>query len=130
MASYDNTTLRLDLDNEPQPDVLLRILPENGGSCRVTPDQYLEGPPEFVAEIVVKAREQLRGLLGREPESVSGIERTNGHWSVTIEVIELHRIPDSTDVLASYELVLDDDGNVARMVRRRRYLRSQIEARS
>ena len=82
------------------------------------------------AEIVVKAREQLRGLLGREPESVSGIERTNGHWSVTIEVIELHRIPDSTDVLASYELVLDDDGNVARMVRRRRYLRSQIEARS
>jgi Uma2 family endonuclease len=51
VASYDHTTLRLDLDNEPQPDLLLRIVPEGGGRCRVTPDLYLEGPPELVAEI-------------------------------------------------------------------------------
>jgi hypothetical protein len=82
------------------------------------------------AEIVLRAREELERLLGRAPEAVSGIERTNGHWSVTLEVIELRRIPDSTDVLASYELVLDDDGNVARMARKARYLRSQVEARS
>jgi hypothetical protein len=42
-------------------------------------------------------------------------------------VVELRRIPDSTDVLASYELVLDDAGNVARMARKARYLRSQAE---
>ncbi len=28
---YDNATVRLDLDNEPQPDVQLRIEPEHGG---------------------------------------------------------------------------------------------------
>jgi hypothetical protein len=77
------------------------------------------------SEIALQAREELERLLGREPEAVSGIERRNGHWSVTLEVVELRRIPDSTDVLASYELVLDDDGNVARMARKARYLRSQ-----
>jgi gas vesicle protein GvpO len=77
------------------------------------------------SEVVSRAREQFEHLLGREPESISRIERTNGHWSVTLEAVELRRIPDSTDVLASYELVLDDDGNVARMARKGRYVRSQ-----
>jgi hypothetical protein len=77
------------------------------------------------SEIASQARQELERLLGREPEAVSGIERKNGHWSVTLEVVELRRIPDSTDVLASYELVLDDDGNIARMARKARYLRSQ-----
>jgi Uma2 family endonuclease len=48
-----NTTLRLDLDNEPQPDVLLRI--ERGGSSRVHADGYLEGAPELVVEIAASS---------------------------------------------------------------------------
>lgn len=51
----DNATLRLDLGNEPQPDLLLRILPECGGSCRIGDDGYLEGPPELVVEIAVSS---------------------------------------------------------------------------
>jgi hypothetical protein len=47
----DNSTVRLDLDNEPQPDALLRIVPERGGSCRIGPEGYVEGSPELVAEI-------------------------------------------------------------------------------
>lgn len=46
----DNSTLRLDLDNEPQPDGYLRLLPECGGQSRVI-DRYLEGAPELIAEI-------------------------------------------------------------------------------
>jgi Uma2 family endonuclease len=45
----DNTTARLDLDNEPQPDALLRI--EQGGTSRISEDDYLEGPPELVVEV-------------------------------------------------------------------------------
>ena len=48
---YDNATLRLDLDNEPQPDVLLRLAPEAGGRSRVSDDGYLEGPPELIVEV-------------------------------------------------------------------------------
>ena len=49
VAVGDNTTVRLDLDNEPQPDVLLRLT--NGGQSRVAADGFLEGPPELVAEV-------------------------------------------------------------------------------
>jgi Uma2 family endonuclease len=48
----DNPTVRLDLDNEPQPDLVLMKLPARGGQARVSPDDYLEGPPELVVEIV------------------------------------------------------------------------------
>lgn len=47
----DNATVRLDLDNEPQPDALLRIEPEAGGCSRITEDDYIEGAPELVVEV-------------------------------------------------------------------------------
>lgn len=51
----DNATVRLDLDNEPQPDLLLRLLPEHGGNCLVAKDGYLEGPAELVVEVAASS---------------------------------------------------------------------------
>ncbi|MFQ5612013.1 MAG: Uma2 family endonuclease [Anaerolineae bacterium] len=47
----DNATVRLDADNEVQPDALLRLDPAQGGISQVSADDYLEGPPELVVEI-------------------------------------------------------------------------------
>lgn len=47
----DNSTIRLDLRNEPQPDALLFIAPEFGGQVSISPDDYIEGAPELLAEI-------------------------------------------------------------------------------
>ena len=47
----DNSTVRLDLDNEPQPDALLLIDPARGGQTRFSTDDYIEGSPELVAEV-------------------------------------------------------------------------------
>ena len=47
----DNGTIRLDLDNEPQPDALLFIDPACGGQARIDADDYIEGAPELVAEV-------------------------------------------------------------------------------
>lgn len=48
----DNATLRLDLENEPQPDALLFLPPESGGkACWVGEDGYLEGTPELIVEV-------------------------------------------------------------------------------
>jgi hypothetical protein len=80
-----------------------------------------------VAQIVGRARTQIEQLLGSQPERVSGVDRSDGSWHVTVEVVELRRIPDSTDVLSSYEVVLDEDGNLVRLERRRRYRRAQVE---
>jgi Uma2 family endonuclease len=49
---FDNPTVRLDLDNEPQPDLVLIKIPAKGGQARISKDDYIEGAPEFVIEIV------------------------------------------------------------------------------
>ena len=51
----DNATVRLDLDNEPQPDVLLWIDEDAGGQSRVSGDDYLEGAPELVVEVAASS---------------------------------------------------------------------------
>jgi Uma2 family endonuclease len=47
----DNCTLRLDLNNEPQPDCVFFIQPEHGGRVRIDADGYIQGAPDLVAEI-------------------------------------------------------------------------------
>jgi hypothetical protein len=42
-----NVTVRLDSENVPQPDALLRILPECGGRTRLDEAGYLFGPPQY-----------------------------------------------------------------------------------
>jgi Uma2 family endonuclease len=51
VSAGDNGTIRLDLDNEPQPDAFLIIKPESGGQVRISTDDYIEGAPELVAEV-------------------------------------------------------------------------------
>lgn len=47
----DNTSVRLDLDNEPQPDALMMIKPQGVGQAQVDDEGYVAGAPELVAEV-------------------------------------------------------------------------------
>ncbi len=47
----DNATVRLDQDNEPQPDITLLIDPAFGGRTNISEDDYLEGGPELIVEV-------------------------------------------------------------------------------
>jgi Uma2 family endonuclease len=51
----DNVTVRLDLDNEPQPDVVLIVDEEMGGQAHISDDDYIEGAPELVAEVAASS---------------------------------------------------------------------------
>jgi len=73
------------------------------------------------------AVEQLAELTGQKVEGLSGVHRNDEGWLVTAEVLELRRIPETTDVLATYEVTMDDDGSVTGYRRVRRYTRSQTE---
>jgi len=77
-------------------------------------------------EIAQRARGQLAQLTGLKPETISALTKDEEGWHVTVDLIELKRIPESTDVLASYEALLDDEGNLLRYQRTRRYLRQEI----
>jgi hypothetical protein len=95
---------------------------------REPPDDVPGADLDQLRRVVTSAREQLEALQGRAAESVSGVERTPNGWTVSLEVVELARIPETTDVLATYELVLDRDANLVRYSRGRRYNRSQADA--
>lgn len=71
------------------------------------------------------AMSQVAELTGREPESVTSLERADGGWKVDVEVVETRRIPDSADVLAIYEAELDEDGELVAYRRTRRYPRGR-----
>lgn len=51
----DNATVRLDLENEVQPDAFLRILETAGGQSGVGVDDFLEGPPELIVEVAASS---------------------------------------------------------------------------
>jgi Uma2 family endonuclease len=48
-------TVRLDLDNEPQPDAVLFIEANAGGQTRISPDGYIEGAPELIVEVAASS---------------------------------------------------------------------------
>jgi len=54
VEGFDNGTVRLDLENEPQPDAFLRIRPECGGQSRDS-DNYIGGAPELIAEVAASS---------------------------------------------------------------------------
>jgi Gas vesicle synthesis protein GvpO len=78
-------------------------------------------------EVVEQAKQAVAQLTGRRPETVSGFETTDEGWRVTVEVVELERIPPSTSLLASYETLLDRDGNLIEYRRIRRYSQGQSD---
>jgi gas vesicle protein GvpO len=79
-------------------------------------------------EAIERVRRELPQLLGHPIDAVLGLEPDDGKgWNVTVQVVELSRIPHSTDVLGTYEVILDKEGEVHSYKRRRRYYRNQAD---
>jgi hypothetical protein len=82
----------------------------------------LSGP-----DAVRRAKEQLADMTGHPVESVSALSRSEDGWDVTVELIELERIPPTTNVLGSYEVQLDEEGNLVSYERIRRYHPGRVD---
>lgn len=78
------------------------------------------------AAVITRARDELAALTGYKVDNVSGFEKTEDGWRLTISVVELRRIPAATDVLASYEATLNDAGDIVSYHRANRYFRDQV----
>lgn len=55
VSGGDNSTVRIDWHNEPQPDALLMLPLERGGQARVGESQFIEGAPELVVEVAASS---------------------------------------------------------------------------
>jgi hypothetical protein len=76
-------------------------------------------------EIAESAVEQVHDLIGRPVESITGVERDGDEWTVTLEVLEMERVPTTTDMLGKYEVRLDKKGELIGTQRTRRYPRGE-----
>ena len=125
-AEHDEQEPEQEPEPEPEPEPDRKDRPET--EAVADGSQPMQGGTvDETTEIVSRAREQLRALQGRDPESISSLERTDGGWTATFEVVELERIPSSMDVLASYQVALDEQKNMVRYTRTRRYHRAQSD---
>ncbi|MEU1872963.1 hypothetical protein RKD37_001956 [Streptomyces ambofaciens] len=80
-------------------------------------------------EVLREARAQLAELTGMTAESVSSFERTEEGWALEVEVLELERVPDTMSLMASYQVELDDEGQLTGYRRVRRYERGRADSR-
>jgi hypothetical protein len=76
-------------------------------------------------DVVLDAAQQLQELIGRPVEGVLGMEKDGDEWTLTVQVLELERIPNTTDVLGRYEVTVDGNGEITAMRRTRRYFRAE-----
>jgi len=79
-------------------------------------------------ELLAVAREQVADITGRDVETISGFHREkNNGWVVTVEVLEMGRVPSTMDLLATYSVKLSEDGDMLGFERSRRYHRSAVD---
>lgn len=76
------------------------------------------------AEVARHARAHMDELVGRPVEGISALRRTDDGWEVRVDVVEMERVPDTTSLLATYELHLDRRCDLVDYRRIARYRRS------
>jgi hypothetical protein len=77
-------------------------------------------------ELAQAALTTVEELTGYSPEAATGLEWDGESWCVTVEVLELSRIPNTTDILGAYQVRLDGHGTLRGYKRLRRYSRGEV----
>jgi hypothetical protein len=65
-----------------------------------------------VGDLVQRARAQVSELTGLQAETVTGLSRVGDGWIVTVEALELARVPSTMDVLGTFEVTISADGEL------------------
>ncbi|MDD5014001.1 MAG: gas vesicle protein [Atribacterota bacterium] len=68
--------------------------------------------------LIEKARKELSTLTGLATSSTVGVTKNEKGWNISIEMVEKRSIPDQMDILALYEVFLDEDGNLLNFERK------------
>jgi hypothetical protein len=107
-----------------------RELPDRGKQRRARPSNDAARSsgrkPPSRKQLAEHARRQLAEITGLDPAGVTALERSDEDgWKVTVELVELARIPKAADVLGVYEVTLNRRGALEEYRRVRRYSRGQ-----
>ncbi len=64
------------------------------------------------AQAIDRVKKQLSDLVERQLSSVLAVSKDEEGWHISLEMMERKAIPDHMDLLARYDVLLDDEGNV------------------
>jgi len=78
-----------------------------------------------IPQLIEKAREEISKVTGLELGSTVGAVKEEEGWKVSVEMVEKHSLPDQMDILAIYEALVNDEGNLISF--NRKGLRKRIE---
>ena len=79
-----------------------------------------------LVQVAERARRELVEITGLQPEGVTSLQQhDDGMWKITVELLEFSRIPNTDDVLGTYEASVDPSGELLGYRRVRRYARSR-----
>lgn len=76
-------------------------------------------------ELSQAALSTVEELTGYEPEAITGLEWDGDVWQVTVDVLELSRVPSTTDMIGQYVVQLDEGGTLRGYKRTARFQRCQ-----
>ena len=76
-----------------------------------------------MTEVAERAKQQLAQVTGFQPVAVVASYRDAKGWHVSVDVLEMARLPESTDLLGTYDVELDQEGSMVKFERKRTHLR-------
>jgi len=82
-------------------------------------------------EVINAAKEQLQSILTLDVANVIAASKTDDGWDVKIDLVERKAVPDTQDLLGTYDIILDEEGNIVsyerKKIRKRMDLEESIE---
>jgi hypothetical protein len=75
--------------------------------------------------LVEDTKRQMTAITGLPPDTISRFDRSDEGWMLNIDMLEHRSVPRTQDLLASFEVALDDAGQVMRWRRTGRFVRGQ-----
>ena len=72
-----------------------------------------------------QVKNQMAEVTGLKPVTVTEIFKDDQGWRISLDMLEMSRIPNSTDLIGEYETVLDEAGNMLKFERKATRLRGE-----
>ena len=78
-----------------------------------------------ITSLAERAKRHLAEVTGFSPVAAVGGFKDEEGWHITVDAVEMVRIPNSTDIIGTYVILLDQEGNMVKFEKKRARIRGE-----
>ena len=78
-----------------------------------------------ITSLAERAKQQLAKVTGFSPVAAVGGFKDEEGWHISVDMLEMARLPEATDIIGTYEVLLDQGGNMVKFEKKRARLRGE-----